>query len=135
MQTLTPGAYYTLAVEVLVYGFYYPGIDCRIKVPGGTSPSFATRTIDSNESDGVFSFEVIAYPNPFADNFAFYLNSESTHPLHIAIYDMTGRLLEDVKVTAAEVNALTMGAEFLSGIYNAIITQEANTKKLRLVKK
>lgn len=135
MQTLTPGAYYTLAVEVLVYGFYYPGIDCRIKVPGGTTPSFATRTIDSNESDGVFSFEVIAYPNPFADNFAFYLNSESTHPLHIAIYDMTGRLLEDVKVTAAEVNALTMGAEFLSGIYNAIITQEANTKKLRLVKK
>ncbi len=131
MQTLTPGAYYTVAVEVLVYGFYYPGIDCRIRVPGGTS----TRTFDSLESDVTNAFEVIAYPNPFADNFAFHLTTESTNPVSIAIYDMTGRLLDFIKVNAEEVNTLKMGEQFPSGIYNAIVVQGTNIKKLRLVKK
>jgi hypothetical protein len=135
MQTLTPGAFYTLTVEVLVYGFYYPGINCNIKVPSSTASSIATRTIDRIESDPSFSFEVIVYPNPFADYFSFHLNSESSQPLRIAIYDMTGRLLDEVKVNPTEVNTLTMGAGFPSGIYSAIVTLEGTTKKLRLVKK
>ncbi|MBC7749890.1 MAG: T9SS type A sorting domain-containing protein, partial [Methylotenera sp.] len=50
----------------------------------------------------------------------------------IQVYDMQGRMVENKKVNA---NAVEIGANYTSGIYNVILENAGQAKTIRLIKK
>jgi hypothetical protein len=79
-------------------------------------------------------FKAVAYPNPFANSFAINLRSNSTSTVSLAIYDMTGRLLETREIKADGLANQSIGERYPSGIYNVIVTQGSEVKTLRVIK-
>jgi hypothetical protein len=80
-------------------------------------------------------FEVTASPNPFDNNFGMFLNSTSTEDVSIRVYDMIGKLVEQREVKSGDVVMQEIGARFPSGVYNVIVTQGAEVKTLRVIKR
>jgi hypothetical protein len=79
-------------------------------------------------------FKAVAYPNPFANNFAINLRSNETSTVSLAIYDMTGRLLETREIKAEGLSNQTIGERYPSGIYNVVVNQGEQTQTIRVVK-
>ena len=134
LQALTPGGTYSVTVEVQVYGFYYPGKDCNILVPGGAPiVPFTRAVVDTDNAMG--EFKAVAYPNPFENSFAIDLKTSSTSPVSIAIYDMTGRLLETREFKFEKLASQKLGERYPSGVYSVIVNQDEETQTIRVVKK
>jgi hypothetical protein len=80
-------------------------------------------------------FNVVAYPNPYSDNFHLNLTTSSEERVGISIYDMTGKLLDKREVGATEASEISIGDRFASGVYNVVVTQGNEVKTLRVVKR
>lgn len=80
-------------------------------------------------------FAVVAYPNPYSENFNLSLTTSSEENVSVMVYDMTGKLVEQHEVSTANISELQVGNRYPSGIYNVIITQGAEVKTLRVVKR
>jgi hypothetical protein len=78
---------------------------------------------------------VKAYPNPFSENFKLDLTTSSVDKVGVAIYDMTGKLIEQREVNADEVSGLQVGDHYATGVYNVIVTQGNEVKTLRVIKR
>jgi hypothetical protein len=76
-------------------------------------------------------FKVIAYPNPSTSVFNLAIESSKVTSKTIQVYDMQGRMIENKQVNTNEVS---IGANYPSGVYNVIVTQDANIKTLRVIK-
>ena len=50
------------------------------------------------------------------------------------VYDMSGKLLEVRQMNSEQVNDEKVGNNYPSGVYNVIVTQDANIKTLRVIK-
>jgi hypothetical protein len=134
IATLTAGAVYSATVEYQLYGFFYDGKDCNILVPGGAK--MANINEQSPAVVDIFDgFKALASPNPFEDGFNINVYTNSTQPVGVAIYDMTGRLLETKEVNADNLNTQTFGQNYPAGVYNIVVTQEDETNTVRVIKK
>jgi hypothetical protein len=71
-------------------------------------------------------FNVIAYPNPSSSDFT--IESSAKGAMSVKVYDMQGRLVEN-----ADTNRV--GSKLATGVYNVIVSQGANTKTLKVIKK
>ncbi|MFN3968403.1 choice-of-anchor I family protein [Flavobacterium sp.] len=80
-------------------------------------------------------FSAIAYPNPFAVTFAIDVNTSSKEMISIKVYDMVGRLIERIDTTADDLEGLTIGNNYPSGVYNVNITNGSDIKTIRVVKR
>jgi len=87
------------------------------------------------ETDLVKGMSVKAYPNPFSENFKLDVTTSSVDKVGVAIYDMTGKLIEQREVNADEVSGLQVGDRFATGVYNVIVTQGTEVKTLRVIKR
>jgi hypothetical protein len=126
-QPLIPGATYNLRVRLIFNSTDSPGTygkTCTITLPG----SF--RQIKPS----ALSFEAIASPNPFANNFHLNVTAASDEDIVLKVYDMTGRLLENGPVKGREFDSLEIGQQYPSGVYNVLVSQGAELKVLRVVK-
>ena len=75
---------------------------------------------------------LLAYPNPSASQFTIeILSSDKGKSSGVRVYDVLGRLIEKHQL---ESNTVQIGAGYPSGIYNVKVTQDANSKTLRLIK-
>ena len=70
----------------------------------------------------------MAYPNP--SNEGFRINSSNKKPFGVQVYDMLGRSIEQRQLKSDS----QIGANYARGIYNVIVTQDAQVKTLRLIK-
>jgi hypothetical protein len=124
---LIAGATYNVRVR-LVFNLSDPagpfGKTCTIVTPG-----LARQAVSKSD------FDVTASPNPFADNFSITVTGASSEDVKIRIFDMTGRLLEDVVVKASQIDEFQTGVSYPSGVYNVIVTQGSDAKTLRLIKR
>ena len=77
---------------------------------------------DSSTDD----FNVIAYPNPSSSDFT--IETTSKGAMSVKVYDLQGRLVE-------KANTDKVGSNLAKGIYNVIVSQGANTKSVRVIKK
>ena len=103
-------------------------------MPGGAPiVPFTRAVVDTNNPMG--EFKAVAYPNPFENSFALDLRTSSTNPLTLAIYDMTGRLLDMKEIKAEGLSTQTIGERYPAGVYNVIVTQGENTQTVRVVKR
>ncbi|MGC4040184.1 MAG: T9SS type A sorting domain-containing protein [Flavobacterium sp.] len=78
---------------------------------------------------------VKAYPNPFSESFGLDVTTSNVEKVGVAIYDMTGKLIEQREVNADEVSGLQVGDRFPTGVYNVIVTQGSDVKTLRVIKR
>lgn len=83
----------------------------------------------------VGEFKVIAYPNPFAEDFKLDIRTSSESGLQIRVYDMLGKQIENRDVPLSDVQNLEIGANYPSGVYNVIVTQQGTTQTLRVIKR
>ncbi len=81
------------------------------------------------------SFNVTAQPNPFDNNFMLNLQTLSQSNVNLKVYDMVGRLIEQLEVDASTINATALGFQYPSGVYNIIVKQGENMKTLRVIKR
>ncbi len=77
-------------------------------------------------------FKVIAYPNPSTGVFNLAIESSKASATTIQVYDMQGRMIERKQVNT---NAVEIGANYTSGIYNVILENAGQAKTIRLIKK
>jgi|GEM_PF-2359107 len=129
---IAPGIY---SVQVSVklpnepnFGPY--GQTCTIVFPGFVSE----KVIDENSIDKV-EFNVSIYPNPFSDSFNIKTNTIFNKNTSISVYDLTGRQIESINLDSNELESVTIGSSYPSGVYSMIVTQGSNTKTIRIVKR
>ena len=85
--------------------------------------------------DAKLAMTAKAYPNPYSASFNLELTNSTVEKVGVAIYDMTGKLIEQREVNADEVSGLQIGDRFPTGVYNVIVTQGAEVKTLRVIKR
>jgi len=121
---LTPGATYTVAVAMELFGTFTDyAKDCSIVVP-----LIGKQAI-------VEPFKATAYPNPFADNFMIDVKTTSDSVISIKVYDMVGRLVEQKTATVAQLETSPIGNNYPSGVYNVVVTQDETVQTVRVVKR
>tara|TARA_R110002012_G_scaffold203333_1_gene372703 strand:- start:3768 stop:4082 length:315 start_codon:yes stop_codon:yes gene_type:complete len=103
-------------------------------VAQGVQQPFEISVVTGIEEAKGINLTVTAYPNPFATTFSIDLKSNATSIVSIAIYDMTGRLLETREIKADGLANQTLGERYPSGIYNVIVNQGDQTQTIRVVK-
>ncbi|WP_333667160.1 T9SS type A sorting domain-containing protein, partial [Flavobacterium sp.] len=87
-------------------------------------------TIEDN-----FGLSVIAYPNPYSNNFNLNVKTLSEDKVSLSVYDMLGRLIENRDLNPRETSEIKIGDRYPSGIYNVIVTQGDEVKTLRVIKR
>jgi hypothetical protein len=103
---------------------------CTFKTP------MQARAIASDiQLEVVNVFEALAYPNPFAENFKLDVKTNSEANIQVRVYDMIGKLVEDKMINASDIQNFELGNQYPSGVYNVIVSQESNTKILRVIKR
>ncbi len=126
------GAIYSVQVAVRLpnepnFGPYSKA--CTIKTP------MQARAIASDVQLEIANvFEALAYPNPFAENFKLDVKTNSEASIQVRVYDMIGKLVEDKMINASDIQNFELGNQYPSGVYNVIVSQESNTKTLRVIK-
>jgi len=80
------------------------------------------------------AFGVAVYPNPSSENFNFTLTSSSEEKVEVSVYDMIGKLINKIEVNPSNASELQIGDNYPAGVYNVIVTQDANIKTLRVIK-
>nr|WP_294775996.1 T9SS type A sorting domain-containing protein [uncultured Flavobacterium sp.] len=80
-------------------------------------------------------FAVVAYPNPYSENFNLSLTNASAEKVSISVYDMTGKLVEQREVSASNIAEQQVGDRYPSGIYNVIVSQGSQVQSVRVVKR
>jgi hypothetical protein len=79
-------------------------------------------------------FELSAYPNPFANEFAINLTSTSHEKVQIMVYDMVGRLVEQQRSDVADLSTTQLGSSYPAGVYNIVVSQGDYRKTFLVVK-
>jgi hypothetical protein len=72
--------------------------------------------------------KVIAYPNPSTEGFT--IKSSNGKSFGVQVYDMLGRSVEQRQLKSDS----QIGSNYAKGIYNVIVTQDAQVKTLRVIK-
>jgi hypothetical protein len=125
---LIPGATYNVKVRMVFNITDAPGPYgkvCTVVVPA------LARTNEIVKAE----FSAVAYPNPFAENFAIDVKTTAEAMVNVKVYDMTGRLLESHNVSVAGMQSFAVGGRYPSGVYNVIVTQGENVRTLRVIKR
>jgi hypothetical protein len=73
-------------------------------------------------------FSAVAYPNPSTEGFK--VTSSNDKSFGVQVYDMLGRSIEKRQMTSGA----QIGSNYAKGVYNVIVTQDANVKTLRVIK-
>jgi hypothetical protein len=128
----TAGAMYTVRVAVMSAGTWSPfGDACEIQAPTGTGKGIATATTATASAE----FKAMAYPNPFTADFQLDVTSSSQENVQLKVYDMLGKLVESREVKVSDLNMEKVGAQYPSGVYNVIVSQNGIVKTLRVIKR
>ncbi len=78
---------------------------------------------------------VVSYPNPYTENFNLSLSTPSDEKIIVTVYDMMGKLMEQLETNINEVGDIKVGERFPTGIYNVVISQGDEVKTLRVIKR
>lgn len=133
---LTANSSYTISVQVELNGLWQMtsgGQDLY-----GTSCTIFTSPLYQRFSESitdVSDFKVMAYPNPYNDDFNLDITSVDENSFDITIYDMMGRLIDSYQATASGVGITAFGKKYASGVYNVIVSQGERVKTLRVIKR
>lgn len=122
------GQTYQVSVSVQVGGAFGPyGVVCNVTLSG------TTRAISNVQKD--FDFSASIAPNPFFENFKIQLTTTSDSSIQLMVFDMLGRTIENKTIDAKTISDLELGSNYPSGVYNVVVTQDEETRTLRVIKR
>ena len=75
-----------------------------------------------------------AFPNPFSDTFNLNLTTVSNEMVQVNVYDVLGKVIENLNVEANDTRSLFIGERYATGIYNVKVTQGDKTQFIRMIK-
>jgi trimeric autotransporter adhesin len=107
-------------------------------LPYGQPCTISLSTISTsklNDATQEKELDIVAYPNPYTDSFSLKLDSKSEENITIKVYDVLGKLIENKTVDSSSIEELRIGSNYLTGIYNLIISQGEIVKTLRVIKR
>jgi hypothetical protein len=117
---------YTVTIAALIDGSYSAeGTACTV-----TTPATNARLMTEDETP----FEVRVVPNPSVSDFAIIPTGGSNNPIQVSVFDMTGRLVEQFTAEANQLQDQSLGNAYTAGVYNIAVTQDDETKVVRLIK-
>jgi hypothetical protein len=130
----------TYTIEVAVKNtngtFLSYGTPCNVTTPNDPNAVLVTKIEDNlDDKNAIVDFNVVAFPNPFTNDFKINIESTSSMPVEVKVYDMLGKLLEIQTVNSSEISNIEIGSRYASGVYNVIVSQGENNKTLRMVKR
>lgn len=126
-----PGGQYAVRVAVMTSGTWSPFGEAELlTAPGATRGMF-----EDSASEPSIAFRAVAYPNPYAEGFSLDMDTPSDEKINVKVYDMVGKLLENVEVAVDAIETHQFGSRFPSGVYNVIVTQGSFVKTLRVIKR
>jgi hypothetical protein len=126
--TPTAGTTYAISVAARVSGtFGNYGASCNVTTPGAAPSS---RQIQEEKVD----FNLVAYPNPSNGAFKLQVSGSNNETVSVLVFDMMGRQIENKVFEATEIENISLGQNYSNGIYNVVVSQGMNTRKVRLVK-
>jgi hypothetical protein len=96
-----------------------------------TSPSASSR----NEEVTSPTFEALAFPNPFSNEFKLNVTTSTEGSVELKVYDMLGKLIETKSINTIDYISEDFGSAYPAGVYNVIVTQGENVKTLRVIKR
>jgi hypothetical protein len=111
-----------------VWGTITYGPECNVTTPGAADNSRQATSIETTD------FSAVAYPNPSNSAFNLQINGANNQTILVLVFDMTGRQIESKVVKANNIENITLGQNYSTGIYNVIVSQGVNSKTVRLVK-
>lgn len=119
----TNGGCQSTAVYSSAFLIYYK--DCTI-----------TKTIDITKNSDISLFDIVAFPNPYIENFNLNISSSSGEIISIMVFDITGKLIEqlEVKPDSNEIEKLKIGNDYQSGIYYIFVRQDTDLKTIKVIK-
>lgn len=127
-----PGGLYEVRVGVMTAGHYSAlGSACSITAPASVA-RMAKKEVENKEE---ITFVAKAFPNPFSGSFSIDATASGESNFEIKVYDLTGRLVEDRVASQSELQTLTLGSNYPSGVYNVIMTKGENVKTFRVIKR
>lgn len=128
---LVPGAEYSIRMAVMTSGSYSPfGPACSIFAPA------ASRQSEPLEEEVYrVPFAVTVFPSPYVESFSLNLETGSEEDVNVAIYDMSGRLIEEHSYASSQVELKSFGERHAAGVYNVVVSQGQQTKSVRVIKK
>jgi hypothetical protein len=82
-------------------------------------------------------FEVKAYPNPYVEIFNLNIKTAGQEDIELMVYDMTGRLIEQRRNISPsdDLPISEIGSGYPSGVYNVVLTQGGDIKKVIVIRK
>ncbi len=132
-SAFTAGGLYAVRVAVMTKGTWSPfGDACEITAPGAVAKGGNTAGAEASVSD---VFKATAYPNPYTADFSLDVITSSKENVQLQVYDMLGKLIETREVKFAELDMTKVGAQYPSGVYNVIVSQEGVVRTLRVIKR
>ncbi|MGV3460441.1 MAG: choice-of-anchor Q domain-containing protein [Flavobacterium sp.] len=129
---------YTVEIAVKVNGDYGPyGPACTITALNNTSrPGGGELTINAAASKNVAgAITLTSFPNPYTESFTIEMNTQSQDKISIRVFDMNGRLVENLTTAPDELASQKLGRSLASGIYNVVVTQGDYQKAFKVLKK
>jgi hypothetical protein len=119
-------------------GSIYTGLDYRPSTGSIalTGADFTDTSLGAKDFTAAISeFFLSVYPSPYTNTFKLNYISNSDDSVKIAIYDLTGKLLETRSVKYEDVNTQEMGNDYTPGIYIVVLKQADISKSVRVIKK
>ncbi|TRX29461.1 T9SS type A sorting domain-containing protein [Flavobacterium franklandianum] len=80
-------------------------------------------------------FEITTFPNPFDSEFNVNLTPLTLDPIELKVYDISGRIIENLNINSSEINSKRLGGNYLLGVYLMIIKQGSLEKSSKVIKK
>jgi hypothetical protein len=132
LSNIQPGRTYYVQVTVknndgtyLAYGDV-----CNIKTPGT-----AAKQEESIENELVKEFTATIAPNPFAETFSLRVENNKEDKITYQVYDLMGRLVENGTLDSNELENVSLGGNYPTGVYTMILSSADEVKNIRMVKR
>ncbi|MBD3582697.1 T9SS type A sorting domain-containing protein, partial [Flavobacterium selenitireducens] len=126
-----PGGQYAVRVSLMTSGSWSPyGEACLVTAPGA-----ARSSVKSDDTSADLAFRAVVYPNPYSESFALDMDVVGDENVKVKVYDMIGKLIDEREFGQDQIEMQQFGERYPSGVYNVIVTQGANIKTLRVVKR
>ena len=124
---VTNSSTYAISVAAKINGIYGNyGASCNVTTPGSSGSS--RQIVETTD------FNLVAFPNPSKDAFKLQVSGRSDETISVLVFDMLGKQIENRVINSSDVENISLGQNYSSGIYNVIVSQGTNTKSVRLIK-
>ena len=101
------------------------------KITSASKQDFSDLRISHNQKETTLSL----YPMPTDGVLHLTFSKAIAETPSILVYDMIGKLVERRNISLTELGSQEVGSRYLSGVYNIVVTQGANVKTLRVIKR